>query len=466
MDFNAVKKFFFLDDHHKMERFCIIVLLLVAILVSLWGYGLKKKSDLEKLYLTSAAVYTKGAMFSLTKDEVIVHNMYCDKDRTKAFILLQVSKPGNVSGANDSSNPMINLPTDASNYSLWLTAEKGSKVEGHPKAGIYVFGSTGYIGLYFVDKGGFNDAMYNIVFRNDKVIANGVTPATSGSHWETFNDMQIFVNFNGKEAVEAEFLNDEQPDMEFIYTELILKQSMESVIDALQEDLIKMNDRMYRINDYTKRLKDYNIRVPSLPIAIANDFISDKVEDTKDNPVNFDPSMLDDIGYLLQSNNYYNTVLDSSNEENSEKLKSTDLYLSTNYVFPGGLQINYQDISIRNGILDKVKPSDMTYQEWYDSKMKERTSYNSQTNYSISVNDRWMYANGTEFVYNPSNMLLNDKEIYTLIKQYCDEVNSLYTLKRSYQQDKLIDFTRYEYEAKNVSNIFSINTSDNNLVIY
>lgn len=457
MDFEAIKRRLCLDAHHKMERFCIIVILLVAVLMSVWGIGMKKKADLEKLYLSSAAVYTTDATFSLTKDKFYVQDLYCDKDRTKAFILMKSAKD---------KDSMDNLPTDASDYKVFMTADKGSKIEGVPKCGIYIFGSTGYIGLYFVDKAGFSDAMYNIILRNTRIIANGVTPAESGSHWDTFNDLQIFANLNGMDATPAEFLNDEQPDIQNIYSELILKESMEKVIYDLNDLLVDMNSRMYRINDYGRRLREHKIRVPVLPTAIANDYVSDKVEDSQNNPVDFNVTMFDDIGQFLSGNNYYNIILSTDEDGNSDKYKTSDLYLSTNYVFPGGLQVNYQDISIRNGILDKVMPAGMTFQEWYQSKRDEKSEYAQRVDYKLSPTDRWSWEDGTDFVVNNSYITPEEKEIQTLIRQYCNEVNALYEDKKSYQQEKLIEFARYEYEAKNAAGVFSISVSDDNLTLY
>ena len=460
MDLDSIKAKLLLDNHHKMERFCILVILLFMALVAFWGIGMKIKSDREKLYLSDASLYTSTSQFSLTKNKVHLLNMYCDKDHTKSFILMKAN-------GRDGGGPMADLPANADDYAVWMTAEKGSKITGQPKCFIYVFGDTGYIGLYFVDKSGFSDAMYNIILRNTRIIAQGVHPdEKSSDHNKRFNDMQFFANLNGKSAIVAEFLNDDQPSLELIYSELILKDELTEVVANMNSILIEMNDRMYRVHNYASDLNSKGINVPALPVSIAGDFISENVEDTKDNPTEFDPAMVDDLGYLLRSNDYYNITLNYSTEEEKNRLKSKDLYLHTDFVFPGGYQFNYQDLSIRNGVISRLKPDNMTFEEWYDSKAREKSAYNRLVDYSISSSDTWMRSDGTRFVYNASMATANDKEIARLIEQYCTEVNALYKLKKDYQVEQLGQYVRKENASASIADIFTINVRDNNMRIY
>lgn len=450
---NSIKGSALFDSHHKMERFCIMFISLVLVLALCYASGLKAHMDNQKLYLSAQALYTRSAEWSLAGGGVNVVDLYRDDNFTKVFLLLHMK------------NGMADLPTNANDYSLFLTGAEGSVIKGNPTASIYVFADTGYMGLYFTESGGFSQALYDIIIRNTNVIKSGYVPKETGTTFERFNQIRLYANFRGSNGTVAEFLNKDEPTVEDIYSELLLNAQADTVKDELNQTLIDMNNEMKRINDISTSLSSYGINIPALPAAIGSDYITTDPELTADNPTAFDYNMMNSIGNLISTS--YNVTLNTENEANVAKYKSDDtLYLVTDYVFPGGYQFNYQDLSLTNGILDTLMadlPEGITFKEFSENKSLESAEYNAYT--SLTFED-WYYNTGNKFIYDAAYASPEDTAIYNAINRYQTAVTTLYNLKKNYQTNQLARFVRLESNAKSVSNVFSVRSDSETITVY
>lgn len=450
----GVKGSVLFDEHHKMERFSLMFMGLVLVLSICYAMGVKAHFDNQKLYLSTQAIYTRSADWSLTKNTMNVIDLYRNDDCTKVFLLMK------------SENNMTDLPTNANDYSIFMTGDRGSSTKGNPKASVYVFADTGYIGLYFTESSGFSSALYNIVVRNTNVVKQGVKiDENTNNSFAKFNQLQLYMNLAGSKATVAEFLNKDEPSVEEIYSELLLDAQAADMRGDLNQTLMDMNNEMKRINDVTASLSSYGINVPALPESVNGDYITTDPELTKDNPMAFDYNMMNSISSIVSTK--YNVTLNTESEEDIAKYKNDDvLYFVTDYVFPGGYQFNYQDISLTNGILDTLMadlPEGTTFKEFSESKSLESAEYIRDT--AVRFDD-WYYNTGNRFVYDASYASPEDTAIYNAINRYEASVTNLHNLKKKYQTIQLYNLLRLESSAKSVSNVFSVRSDAETLTLY
>ena len=101
-----------------------------------------KKSRFDAETLSNQAVYTTEVVTSRSQVAGSVVSVLSNKEQTKAFVLLKMES-------------MENLSTNADDYKLFVAGSNSggtySDIKSQPSGGIYVFGSTGYIGFYLVN---------------------------------------------------------------------------------------------------------------------------------------------------------------------------------------------------------------------------------------------------------------------------------------------------------------------------
>lgn len=434
----------FMNPHYRMEKFAIMVMAFVLVLVSIYSICMKRQHDSNKLTLGAQSLYTVQSTFSLTGETVDITGVYRDSGFTKYFVLMK-------------ANDMKNLPSDAEGYQMFMTNHSsGKKLTCNPQGAIYVFGNTGYIGLYFHDNGGFESNMYDITVRNWKMQVEGdVALAQSlyadSSFW-SYNQINLYANFAGTAAPVAEFLQADTFNAEDVYTELVLEGTSDGVRARLNEELFTMNQSMNVINVYKDRLESYGIVVPELPVSIAGDTIVSNPKLTESNPSAFEASMLTNKSNV---NDDYDITVDVEDEQYAVNNK---LYLVTDYVFPGGVQYNYQDIKIADHILDKLKPAELTYNQWVQSKQIESNTY-STTNQGFS----WKYKDGRVF---RSDENAKSEAIQTDISIYESAVNMMVNTKRSYQTSDLYEMLRVDDRNRGISDLFTVVARPETLILY
>lgn len=440
--------------HYKMERFCATFLAFTIALGGIFGISLKIHQDHKRLTLGTQAKYTSEAQFSLSQDTVEVVNIYRDTNFTKAFVLLKVGS-------------MANLSTDAKDYKVFMTSyEKNNPLTCNPTAAIYMFGNTGYIGLYFADDAGFQPALYDIVVRNTKMLVQGDRNAAAyyfkDESYVNHNQMHLYANFAGSDALIAKFLDKPDPKVRDIYVELISEQSADMVRTELNTTLLDMNSKMALINEYSRRLNNNGISVPELPPSIAGDYITTEAELTAGNPETFSVSMLTQ-GTVVDSTTY-NVTVDSEDEESYQSFVTGDtLYLVTDYVYPGGIQYNYQDVSLQDNILDTLKPETLTFEQWVASKKTETSQYYGRGENDV-VFSNWVYKTGATFQesqYDKTSQLIGPD-----IRIYEQAVRDLAQLKLKYQTQLLFNLLAEDASSRNIASVFSVRSDADTLTLY
>ncbi|MBO5435616.1 hypothetical protein J6A31_07470 [bacterium] len=439
-----------LDNHHKMERFCVIFVIFMVIFGILLSVCIKNDIESRQFTLTNLALYTRNAKFSKTGENVKLLKLYRNDDFSKAFILMQVGS------SSTGHYGMSNLSIDANDYTMFMTGSEGAVVEGNPTGGVYIFGNTGYIGAYFADSAGFKPMLYDILLRCNKQVTGDVVDPNLKS-----NQIRFFVNFAGKDGTVANFLNMENPSLETMYAELFLNEQCENIKSSAAKLLRDMVPHMALLKEQRLRLETLGLQVPELPVSIRGDYITDDITLTENNPVGFDKSMINSIDAILPSSDKIVSVEESANGELTYSSNST-LYLVTDYVFPGGCQYNASEYELTDNLSSLIIPEDMTYAEWSQAKSQEKIDNGSASRFVMK--HTWKYKSGAEFKHEGNNVTTST--IQAAINDYEKTVSALYSLKYKYQVETLPRWFQYDDISATVDGIFSIQSNSNTLVLY
>jgi hypothetical protein len=313
--------------------------------------------------------------------------------------------------------------------------------------------------------------MYNIVVRNDNIITSNIGSygEYSDSSFNYHNQIQLYANFAGTNAVVADFLNSDNPSLTDIYADLVTASSESSIRSSLRSTLVSMNEQMLLINYYADSLRRYDVVVPSLPAALAGDVITSDSTLSINNPEGFDKSMTNTNSSVISSN--YNSI--DVGSDVFDCIAATDvnntgtLYLVTDFVFPGGYQYDWQNMKITDNIIGSLKPESMTFTEWTSSKTNEKSVYSTvSSSLDRSYYSTWYKADGSVISYSSDSSMIDESTVSGIMTNYVNAVSSLYSLKYKYQTEQLYSLLNLEYVSESSAAIFSINNSDNVLVMY
>lgn len=459
-----------LDKHHRMERFAISSISLILVCALLTVYAAKLYLDHKKIVLTEQAIYTTDTVWSLSGGNVHVENIYRNEATTKVFILCKMGE-----------DTMDKMSTDASNYQMFVTGYT-ERLTNNLAGAIYMFGNTGYMGLYFTDAKGIDAHMYDIVVRNTNVLSadadEGVPSRYNDESFKYHDQIQIYANLAGSSATVASFLDAETPDLTQMYAQTVLASKEAELRTQLNDTLVDMNTTMGLINEYRDRLEKNGIQIPPMPAIIAHDYITTDVEKTKNNATQFDPSIVSEKNNIISDP--YSVTIHTSEGTTYETYKeqtgseAPKLYLVTDSVFPGGYQFNFQDLSLADHFVKTLPPEGTSVTQWVINKNAEKAANESvpaSFNWGTAVGEDprmdWYYTNGTPFIYSEAENYdsfkkqINDDKI-----RYEEAVCHLYELKYHYQVELLYNYVNLAQEAETTENTFSVNASEKALTMY
>lgn len=431
--------------HHAIERFGVIFLTLVILMSSLMTTIVVRKRTADAEQLSNRAIYTTKVQMSRSNVTGSVINVMVSNDRTKAFLLLKM-------------DDMTTMSADAEDYIMFLTGSDShmgrSDLLSRPSGGIYMFGTTGYMGIYLVNNEPFQSQILNLVVRGIKDYSSGgaenVQAVGGDASFANYDQMIIYFNPGAQEAVHGSFLDAEKINMLDMYKEAIVKPAEISYKEVLQSDLQSMFEQQRLANQYIDRLVQgldgSKLAAPTVPSQIANDVIS----------------AMSTSGVPLNWSNNKNGWVDNSGE------KSSDYYLSlkTDYVYPGGYDFNWQTISATEGWLDVLR-GNMTIDAYLQNQRNAQAQADSSREKTLNLeNMGWYYTDGS--VFKPDKSSSDDKvvsitnDITNLQKAW----NAYFDMKVKYQTVDLQNLLYLERDSKTVTETYTDNFGDNVLTLY
>lgn len=411
--------------HFKMQIFGVMVLFTVTVFViNLITINVNYKKKLAA-YMLSNVQYTSAFQMSLSGVRGSVDKIYIDSTKTQCFVLMSLRNTNS-------------LTTTANSYQVLLTNVNNDgasigKPEENIRGEIYMFGSTGIVGLYFKSDIPFENELKEIVLRSYSKFTSNTQPYYKKSSTDAqYDQCHIYFNPGGNNSKSIAFLENHVDGTEFDLTEIYRQVNSVNEEIKIRGQILQcytdMRAAMRKIGEYGKRLaNDYNIDIPELPKYIAND--------------KFDTIKL----------------YDSTGAEAG----SYDKFVPATIV-PGGTDYDWYVGSVLKGYYNLVpNTKKKTEPEYINSLLDDK---NTRAKPDIKT-DEWHYTDGSEVILE-GNLTPYGREVANNIKLYQDQLAEYLKLKTSYQTEYLPDLLNLEYNSANTVVSYSVRNDENTVVLY
>ena len=406
------KRFNWLSSpHYKIERFGIMFTGLMLCMCVLMGSVMHHKSVVDANRLGDQVQYTTETTMSLSGNKATVEGIYLDSDQTEAFVLLKWEDPSI-------------LVSNANEYRMFVTGvdTRGiyTDLYSHPMGSIYMFGSTGYMGLYLTDAARFPTQVISVIVRcASTMYTQPNVPTYSDSSFNDYDQFEIRFNPGAAGFEPAAFLDEDRMSLYDIYEGTVIAGKEDVIKETLESDLAQMDTTLTQINQFVERIESTTtengfVIVPDAPMPIRGD----KIE----------------------------------TDENGNKRLVTVTDLA------GGFDFDWRNLSLRTGYLDSVVPEGMTATKWLQLQVDaaEQTA-------TVGINvDKlsWYWSDGTK--YTGANKLEQDR-----LDRIASDIASLkqawmeyYRLKFDYQITQQYALLQLELNARDVIQSYTINSDD------
>lgn len=405
--------------HFKMQIFGMTVLLVVCIFIAnLISIKISYNKKLNN-YIESNTIYTSTFQLSLSGVKGTVNKVFVDSAGKQCFILASLDNT-------------TNLAMDAKNYQMLVSNVKYNGVnDGKPKevldGEIYMFGSSGIIGLYLYSDIPFENTMKQLTLRSYTKYTSNTSPyfKTTASDAK-YDQCHLFFNPGGTKKTTIDFLEKHTPGTEFDLTE-IYRQVNTSKDEAEQrKEILQFYDDlsavMRKISEFKSRLENsYNVEVPEFPEYIKGDYF--------DNVVVYD--------------------------ENGVEINSYRKFVPATIV-PGGTEYDWYNGSIASSYF-KLVPNvkNMTIRDYIHALNRDKQT---RTVPSITIKE-WYYRDGT-----PVNMDIKtdvtatklEVEIVNNINSYQNHLKDYMKLKTKYQTEYLPNLLLLESNSGSVGQVYTV----------
>lgn len=405
-------------QHYTIQRFGLLIGFVSMILLLCVGSGVYFQYKYDANRLTTVASYTKEFKMSRTESAGEVVNVFSNQNRTKAFVLLKFKDITQVSANANDYQMFLGVKKVSGNKSGWSYKPAGS---------IYVFGTTGYVGIYLTNEVGFESQVLELTLRGNSEIVPvtaKVVEETGQESFAKYDQARFNINPGATSVQTLDALDGDEADVAKLFEEMVLKPQDEKIRESLKTTLTEMKAKLSAIDEYTRRAKELSIDGRSLVVPSPTDDIKgDKVTAIEDK-----------------------------------------LYLDTKYVYPKGYNFTWQDSQLgQYGLL--VRKDGKSLFETVRTKRAEKQDINTNTNLS---DIKWKLNDGTDF-----NALTSDGQGLSIIKEAQSVVGNVQKawseyqkLKEAYQTSELPKLLDLELQLENVSQNYSVNTSESVLRVY
>lgn len=434
-------------SHFAIERFGIMFVSLALCMCLLVSSIVAKKVKSDHRTLTGQAQYTSTTATSLTASVATVRGVYTNKDHTKCFVLWRF-------------DDMSNMPLSASDYHFFLRGYDSFygfvDSESKPTSTFYVFGATGYMGMYLYEAGGFPSQVLSLTLRslrNISGISNADAVNLSDITYGRYDQCDIYFNPGGSFAPYAAFLERESWTPFDVYGEIVISAQETSAKSVLKQDLIDMHRCKIRMDEYASRLEQQDVVVSDAPLEIKDDVIY--AYRTSELTSGSNP---EELHWTIRESAWTND--DQSRYVTNSK---ATLFLDTKYVVPGGFDYEWQTGSVRAGYLAGITgSSDLRTWAEYVAGIRAQSNDNSFGN-TVSAT-RWYFSSGAEIdlaALTSDSAIDADRMVASTITSLEDCWKEYYKIKCKYQCDDLPRLLDLERDVQSVENSYSVSIDDN-----
>ena len=411
--------------HFKMQIFGIMVLFTVLVFVI---NLITIKTGYEKKlanYMSTNVQYTSKIQMSLSGVNGTVSRIYVDSSRTQCFLLLKFQNTNA-------------LTMTANSYQMFITNVNNNGVStGTPdeqlKGEIYMFGSTGLIGLYLKSDVPFENSLKEIVLRSYSKFTSNTQPYYRKTATDAqYDQCHLYFNPGGSSSKTIDFLEKHVDGTAFDLTEVY--RQINSVVEEIEirQDILQcykdLHSSINKINEYHNRLsKNHNIDVPDFPTYIKGDY--------------FDTV----------------TIFNSAGEQVGTYEK---FYPAT--IVPGGTDFDWYMGSVLKGYYKLVpNTKNMTVPEYNNYLLSDK---GKRAEPKIKY-DAWYYADGTE-VTREGSLSSYGQQVASDITLYENELKNYLKLKTKYQTEYLPSLYNLEYDSATTIVSYTVRNDENTVLVY
>ena len=420
---NAIEKFkaklpWLFGTHYKIERFGVIFFLLLVCLVSSFGFAQKQHMDAMAVQLGDQVMYTTAFQMSVSHAPCEVMDIRVSEDKTKCFIMLRWTD-------------MTNVVTDASAYSMFLcgAGQDGDyeQILSRPVGTVYMFGATGYMGIYLVDTNGFPSQILSLTLRstNNFVAPDGAEPLPDSymddASFLTSDQARIFFNPGGALSKTATCLEDGNMNAYNIYTsffceetEAEIKANMDVALETMYEQVTVIDNVLHT------QLGQVGLQTPNAPLSISE----------VSNPV---------VPY---------TQMFQFDDENKPIDLITQQNLSKSVLFDwrnGDIHIGYQDEVL------SLYPEYDNLNDLISAKTDMRESF------SFSTSIQWYDTAGVMYTPSVNATSVLDKNRSAVISSLTSAWQKYYEAKTAYQVTYPLELLSLERDARDTVALYTMN---------
>ena len=400
-----------MNKHKKIERFMFSFFSILIPLILMSFVSIYNKFGVDKNTLSSRAVYTTEAVFSRTNQTGKVVGVYTNEEKTRGMVLIKFDNG-------------VNISSSASDYKVFTTAsnlKQGKEnLSSKPEGSVYVFGTSGYIGLYFVNNAGFESQIFKSTIRMEKefkTVDEKVVKGkeVSGESYSKYDQADFYYNLGASQATKLTTLENADFSVQDFYVEALGTKTNNDKVAQINERLNRMSKLMLQIREMKSRLE------------------STSVDNTK--------LVVPDIPNEIKSDNFSGS--------------GDSILYTTDYVYPGGLNFNVKDIDLKTGYFKSINNSKLNPDNLSVSRFLAKLK-NEQSNatYLSKYEPKWTMSDGSKLEDFVKNIGVDNAAVSSMndnIQTYVNLVNAYLTDKIGYQTGDLRDLLSLDISLENAT---------------
>lgn len=418
---NFFKKFK-LDSHHAIERFGIFfgVITLLGLVVTGGAAASAYRTDTQMLNTTS--VY--NASFTTSKTQLLgtVSGLYSSSDRQRVLVMMSFA-------------PQANVSYNAADYEAFLLGSNANlQTQPVNTAGVrgtfHIFGSTGHMGVLLEADEPFDSQVLNLTMRANRELAV-VDETKAGDQLSTdesflrYDQWRLFINpgAQGVQAIPA--LDSLVFSPARAYYDIVLAAEEAELRADLDAKLLQLRADQTQIETYTNDLATTKadglfLRPPKVPVDLAGDVITGVAATEAQDGV-------------------------------------STLALETDYVMPGGLELDWRSGNLYDGYLDSLLAPGQNVTDFLAAKSEEASAGREDGTVSSMS---WILSDGTDLVndYSASDVVL--RPLNNVMTNLSKAYQNYERHKREYQSDLSMRMLRLEMSLRDVRTNSTIHEGD------
>lgn len=384
-----------LGNHHKIERFGMTVVSGLVVLLLISGFSFIRSTSNKNVQLDTKAIYSQTLTYSLSENEGSVESVTRSEDGKSAYVLFKM-------------DDLTNVSLDASTYTVYLTGYNKA-LQFNPAGSIFIFGSTGYMGVMLHDDGGIPNQVLditiraNVDIRSDATNSSTISDDVDGS-FAKYDQAQVYVNFGAKQATVNKVLNNNDIEPSDLYYELVSKskdKELHEELNTAYDDLARL---ITRSTEYETRIQSAGYVVPDEPEWLDDDYVVPGGID-----INKDKTLSDGyISQVLSDYSQFSEYMVNKNKENTASQIDTSATSVTELTSTTGGVLDLNEISdgVSSSVDLSVKADVETLTSTWTSILSQKQKIQTDINKRLVLLDAEQQDQNTVFSLGDTDQLI------------------------------------------------------------